>query len=202
MSKDPIVSIIIVSYNTCEMTLEAIRSAQEQTKAVCEFIVVDNASEDGSAEAIGKTFPHIKLLAEKVNHGFAKANNIAAKHATGEFLLLLNPDTVTLDGAIDKLIAFAERRPEAKIWGGRTLYGDMSLNTTNCWNHMTVWSLFCSAFGLSKLFHGSSFFNPEGYGNWDRSTERDVGFVTGCFLMIRREFWNALEGFDLSFKMY
>jgi len=100
-SAAPLVSIIIISYNTRQMTLDCIQSVIDQTTVPYELIVMDNASDDGSAEAIATAFPDIPLMAEETNHGFAKANNLAAVHAKGEYLLLLNPDTIVLDGAID-----------------------------------------------------------------------------------------------------
>ena len=103
----PILSILVISYNTREMTLDCLRSVRSQTTTPYELIVLDNASTDGSAAAIAAEFPEIMLLAEPVNHGFAKANNLAAAQARGEYLLLLNPDTVVLDGALDTLLAFA-----------------------------------------------------------------------------------------------
>ncbi len=198
----PKVSIIVVSYNTREMTLECLRSVQAETRLPYELIVLDNTSTDGSAEAIAEEFPGITLLAESENHGFARANNIAAERAQGEYVLLLNPDTVVLDGAIDRLVAFAEAHPQARIWGGRTLYGDRSLNPTSCWRRMSLWNICCRTFGLTGVFPDSPVFNSEAYGGWDRSTERQVDIVTGCFLLIRREDWQALGGFDLTFFMY
>lgn len=199
---DPTLSIIIVSYNTRDMTLACLRSVFDQTRAHFEVIVIDNASSDGSPEAIAAEFPGITLLAETTNHGFARANNIAAELVRGEYILLLNPDTVVLDGALDKLLAFARRAPEAKIWGGRTLFGDRSLNPTSCWRQMSLWSLFCGAAGLSGVFRRNPVFNSEGYGGWDRMTERDVDIVTGCLLLIRRDDWRTLGGFDRAFFMY
>lgn len=198
----PLISIIVVSYNTREMTLECLKSVYAQTREPFELIVVDNASTDGSAAAIKAEFPSIRLVAETENHGFAKANNIAGTYAQGEFLLLLNPDTIVLDGAIDRLVSFARRVPEAGIWGGRTLNGDRSLNPTNCWHRMTLWSLCCQLLGLSSIFRESALFNSEGYGGWMRDSERDVDIVTGCFLLIKRKFWERLGGFDLSYVMY
>lgn len=198
----PKVSIIVVSYNTREMTLECLRSIFAETKANFEIIVVDNASGDGSAEAIASEFPSIRLMAETDNHGFAKANNIAARHAVGEYVLLLNPDTLVLDGAIDKLLAFAERSPQAGIWGGKTLFGDRTLNPASCWGRMTLWSITSQLLGFTSVFRQSSLFNPEGYGGWPRDTEREVDIVSGCYLLIKRDFWNELGGFDLSYVMY
>lgn len=198
----PRISIIVVSYNTREMTLACLRSVCTQTSQPFELIVVDNASSDGSAAAIAREFPDILLLAEKTNHGFAKANNIAADHAVGEYILLLNPDTVVLECAVDRLLAFAKRNPEARIWGGRTVFGDLSLNPASCWGRMTFWSLTSQTLGLSSIFRRSMLFNPEGYGGWARDNERRVDIVSGCFLMIKRDFWTRLRGFDLSFVMY
>ncbi|MCF1711079.1 glycosyltransferase family 2 protein [Tabrizicola sp. J26] len=198
----PVVSILVISYNTREMTLDCLRSVREQTSVPHELIVLDNASSDGSAAAIAAEFPDVMLLAEQVNHGFAKANNIAATHAKGEYLLLLNPDTVVLDGALDKLLAFARKTPEARIWGGRTVFADGSLNAASCWRRMTLWSVICGTTGLSAVFRNTPFFNPEGYGGWDRSTERQVDIVTGCLFLISRADWDALGGFDPVFFMY
>ena len=94
------------------MTLECLRSVVAETRATdYELLVVDNASSDGSAAAIAAEFPDLELIALEENIGFARANNLAAHQARGERLLLLNPDTVVLDGALDRLVAFAATRP-------------------------------------------------------------------------------------------
>ena len=149
------------------MTLECLRSIVRETRAhAYEIIVVDNRSSDGSADAIASEFPHIQLIRSEENLGFARACNLAATLARGEMLLLLNPDTVVLDQAIDRLLEFAEAEPRAGIWGGRTLFADGSLNPTSCWGKMTLWSLVSMAVGLKVLFPKSEFFNSEGYGQW------------------------------------
>ena len=127
-SQAPDLSILIISYNTREMTLACLRSVAAQTRTPHEIIVLDNASDDGSAAAIAAEFPDVTLLAETRNHGFARANNLAALQAKGAFLLLLNPDTLVLDGALDKPAGLRAPGPEARIWGGRTVFGDGSLN--------------------------------------------------------------------------
>lgn len=198
----PLISIIVVSYNTREMTLACLRSVIAETSADFELIVVDNASDDGSAVSIAKEFPDISLLAETENHGFAAANNMAAQQARGEYLLLLNPDTVVLDKAVDRVVEFARAEPKALIWGGRTLFGDRSLNRTSCWRRMSLWNIFCRTSGLTGVFSGSEFFNSEAYGDWDRGNKRQVDIVTGCFLLIRHADWNALGGFDNDFVIY
>lgn len=204
VSITPAVSILIVSYNTREMTLACLRSVFEQTtRTLFELIVVDNLSSDGSADAIEAEFDgRLVLIRSEENLGFARANNLAAERATGEYLLLLNPDTVVLDGAIDRLVEFAGRRPDAGIWGGRTVFADGTLNPASCWRRQTVWNTTCRALGLSGLLRGSSIFNAEAYGGWARDTERGVDIVTGCFLLIRRGDWQRLGGFDPAFFMY
>lgn len=200
---NPLLTIIVVSYNTRDLTLACLKSLYEQTKNILfEVIVVDNNSIDGSALAIAKEFPQAKLTALNENIGFAAANNLAAIGVTSKYILLLNPDTVALDRAIEKLVFFAEKHPKAGIWGGRTLYGDYSLNPTSCWKKMTPWSLLCRALHLSTLFPKSELFNPEGYGAWQRDTVREVDIVTGCFFLIQRELWEQLGGFDPIFFMY
>ncbi len=197
------VSVIIVNWNTREMTLECLRSLYAQTvTSDFEVLLVDNGSHDGSADAIAAEFPQVRLFAEATNHGFAVANNIAAQHAHGRRLLLLNSDTLVLDNAVDRLLAFADTRPAAGIWGGRTLFGDRSLNITSCWQRQTLWSVVCFAFGLTKLFPGMNFFNPEGLTAWKRDSIREVDIVTGCFLLIDTALWRSLNGFDPVFFMY
>lgn len=201
-SQPPEVSIIIVSYNTRDMTLDCLRTLKAETRLPHEVLVLDNASSDGSVEAIRDAFPEYRVVVSDDNHGFAMGNNLAAKWARGRYLLLLNPDTLVLDGALDTLVAFAKSRPEARVWGGRTLYGDRSLNPTSCWRRMTVWSVFCQCLGLNSLFRNSSVFNFEAYGGWQRDSTRPVDIVTGCFFLIERQFWEQLGGFDPLFTMY
>lgn len=197
------VSILIVSFNTRDMTLAAIASVVAETKDVSyELIVVDNASSDGSAEAIAAVYPRVRLIASSSNLGFARANNLAARNATGEYVLLLNPDTLVLDRAVDRLVAFARARPRAGIWGGRTLFGDGSLNPASCWRRVSLWNLFCRASGLTGLFPASPLFNSEAYGGWARDRVRQVDIVSGCFLLVRRRMWRRLGGFDARFFMY
>jgi GT2 family glycosyltransferase len=198
----PEIVIVIISYNTRDMTLAAIASAKAETRTPHEIVVVDNASTDGSAEAIVAAHPDIRLIREAENHGFGPAHDIALKHSAAPWVLLLNPDTVVLDGAIDRLLAFAKSTPRAEIWGGRTLYGDGTLNPTSCFARMTLWSVFCRVAGLNGVFRRSAVFNSEYFGDWPRDSVREVDIVTGCFLLIRRDFWDRLGGFDPAFTMY
>jgi GT2 family glycosyltransferase len=196
-------SIIVVSYNTKEMTVACLESIFEQTNDLSfEVIVLDNDSKDNSAEEIARNFPQVKLLALKENLGFAGGNNLAAKEAAGEYLLLINPDTIVLEAAIQKLVRFAKENPAAGIWGGRTLFGDKTLNPASCWRKPKLWEIFCRSFMLTSYFPNSSVFNTGSYGGWDRSTARQVDIVSGCFFLLKRELWEKLDGFSPEFFMY
>jgi len=197
------VSIIIVSYNTKKMTIACIESVIEQTRHVnYEIIVFDNNSSDGSAEAIMAKFPDITVFKNAENVGFAQGNNLAIENASGEYILLLNPDTLVLNNAIDNLFSFSKVNSSAGIWGGKTLFLNKSLNPSSCWNQMTAWSLFCRASGLDVIFSDNSFFNSEAIGGWQREGVREVDIVSGCFFLIKKSLWKALGGFDSRFFMY
>jgi len=200
---NPELSILIVSYNTREMTLACLESVYAQTKRTpFEVIVLDNASTDGSADAIADTFPQTTLIRSGTNLGFAGGNNAAATRASGSYFLLLNPDTVVLDAAIDTLMDFARENPKAGIWGGKTLFADGTVNTTYCWQRQTLWSAFCCGTGLQSIARGSRVFDPEAMGAWNREVAPEVDIVSGCFLLTTREWWDRLGGFDPAFFMY
>jgi GT2 family glycosyltransferase len=206
---DPLVSVLIVSYNVREMTVACINSLRDTTSDLdLELLVVDNASEDGSDTAIEAVLARdwrddrARLIRPGSNLGFARANNLAASEARGRYLLLLNPDTVLRQGTVQAVLACAAARPAARIWGGRTVFADGTLNPTSCWGRHTLWSVTCQAIGLNVVFRSSPLFNAEAYGGWKRDTCREVDIVTGCFLLIERSFWEQLGGFDSRFFMY
>ena len=199
----PELSILLVNWNTRQMTLDCLASIVAETKHTdYEIIVLDNGSSDGSAEAIAHQFPQVRLIASAENLGFARATNLQAREARGDKLLLLNTDTVVLDGAIDALMEFSRREPQARIWGGRTLYADRSLNPTSCWGRLTGWSCLAQAIGLSAMSPESRVLNPRAYPGWPRDSEREVDIVTGCLFLIERSFWGELGGFDPRFFMF
>jgi N-acetylglucosaminyl-diphospho-decaprenol L-rhamnosyltransferase len=190
-------TIIIVSYNTRQLTVDCIHSIRSSTADTSyEIIVFDNASNDGSVEALRAIFPDLKLIASSKNIGFASANNMAEIHARGRRLLLLNPDTLILDHAIDELNGFAIANPHCGIWGGRGIHPDGTLDWT-CRRRKTFWSTFCFALGLSLLFN-----HPQEYHSWNHDTVRRVDVIDGCFLLVDRFLWKRLGGFDSSFFMY
>jgi len=195
--------IVLVSYNTAEYTKRAIESVFDETSSTdFKIIMVDNDSKDNSVKLISNSFPDVEIIQTGENLGFAKGVNIGTKASDSEYILLLNPDTVILDGAIDKLMAFSQRTPQAGIWGGVTLNNDLSLNPNNARARLSFKTLLFSALGLSKVFNNSCFFNHDNYGCWDRNSEREVDVITGCFFLTPRKLWEELEGLDETFFMY
>ncbi len=199
----PRLDIILVSYNTAEYTRRAIQSVYAETQQTdFHIIMVDNDSKDNSVALIAEHFPGVEIIQSGANLGFAGGVNMGAKAGRGEYILLLNPDTVILDGAIDKLVDYAKTTPQAGIWGGVTLNNDLSLNPNNARARLSFKTLLFSALGLSKAFNNSCFFNHDNYGCWDRTTEREVDVITGCFFLTPRTLWQELDGLDETFFMY
>jgi len=199
----PELSIILVSYNTAKFIQRALESVLRETRQTrFEIIVVDNASQDDSVKVIREQFPDIKLIDSGQNPGFAGGVRTGVTQAQGKYLLLLNPDTVILDNAIDRLLQFAEQHPGNGIWSGVTLNNDLSLNSQHAWAETTLSTLLFSALGLSKLFSHSCLFNRVNYGCWQRDTVKKVDIVSGCFFLTTRELWDKLDGLDASFFMY
>ena len=120
-------SIIIVSYNTKDLTLQAIKSVLAYTKLDFEVIVADNDSKDGSVEAIQKTFPGVEIIPNKNNLGFARAVNQAVSIAEGEKILLLNPDAWLIEaGGLEAMSEYLDQHPEVGIIGPRLVNPDGS----------------------------------------------------------------------------
>jgi GT2 family glycosyltransferase len=197
------VSVVVVSYNTrdwLETCLNSVRQAAPTLNV--EIIVVDNASADGSADFLEKTFPAVRVIRNSQNAGFAKAVNQGAQVARGEYLLLLNPDGYLKPGAIDALVSFAKHNPQHIICGGRTVTPKGALDPRSCWGAPTLWSLFCNATLLSVIWRGSRLFDPEAMGWFQRDREQTVDIVTGCLLLTRLDDWRRLGGFDERFFVY
>ena len=197
------VSIVIVTYKCREAARDCLASIYETTSGVdFEVIVLDNASEDGTVEMVRSDFPDVRVIASPENLGFAAGCNAAAAEAGGDFVFLLNPDTVLHDGTVAHLVEFARSRPENGVYGGRTLRPDGELDPGSCWAAPSLWSLVCFATLLTTAFRGSRFFDPEAMGGWKRDSVREVDIVTGCLLFVTRSRWEELGGFDLRFFMY
>ncbi|HXV33335.1 MAG TPA: glycosyltransferase family 2 protein [Gaiellaceae bacterium] len=198
----PDVSILIVTYRCRDAARACLASLRDTVSLPHEIVVLDNASGDGTVEMVREEFPGVRLIASEENLGFALGCNRAAEEARGEYLLLLNPDTVVHEGAVGNLLAFARAHPEHGLYGGRTLDPDGSVNPGSCWGAPTLWSLFCFATLLTSAFKRTRLFDPESLGGWKRDTVREVDIVTGCLLLAPRSLWRELGGFDTRFFMY
>jgi N-acetylglucosaminyl-diphospho-decaprenol L-rhamnosyltransferase len=199
----PDVSILLVTFRCRDEAAACLRSVYATPSGVeLEVVVLDNASGDGTVELVASEFPQARLIASQENLGFAKGVNRAAEEATGEFVLLLNPDMEVHPGAIESIVAFARAHPEHGLYGGRTLDPDGTVNPGSCWGAPTLWSLFCFAGLLSTAFKHSRIFDPEALGGWKRDSVREVDIVTGCLLLAPRVLWQELGGFDTRFFMY
>ncbi len=197
------VAIVIVSYNSADFIgacLDSVISARKSVRQ--QIIVVDNDSKDRTVEFIRGNFPEVELIVPGKNLGFAAGVNLGARHADAEFILLLNPDTVILDHAVDTMVEFARTNPGYKLYGGRTLRPDGGLEPSSCWGNPTLWSMAMFGFGLTTLAPKNRWLDPESLGDWQRDSVREVGVITGCFLMTPKSVWNELGGMDERYFMY
>lgn len=196
------VAVVYVNFNTRDETIESIRSVLETTRRPLEVVVVDNGSEDGSATAIRERFPQATVIEAGDNLGFAAGVNLGVGRSESPWVLLLNPDTIVLDGAVDAIVSFAESHPAHGLYGGRTLRPDGTTDPSSCWGRMSLWSLTSFALGLTTLFKRSRIFDPESLGRWERDSVREVPVITGCLLLTSRRAWEALGGMDERFFLY
>lgn len=196
------VSIIIVNWNTKELLRDCLDSVYRQTSDIhFETIVIDNASTDSSIEMVKRDFPQVVLIENSQNKGFAAGNNQGMAIARGRYVLLLNSDTVILDGAIQKTLSFADRKPVAAVIGCRVLNPDRTLQLT-CFMFPGLLNLILSSTYLYKVFPKSRFFGRERMSWWDRSEVREVEVVTGCFMLVRREAMEQVGLMDEGYFMY
>ena len=190
------VSILMVSYNTRDLTLASLRALPSACPgSTFEIVVVDNNSSDDSADAISHDFPCVNLVRGDTNLGFARAVNLAASQATGRYLLLLNPDTLPDGPFVTELVEFADKHPECGLYGGRTVRED-GRDYLAGYRFPTIPLYLWFATGMSILY------NLEELPRLDRSQPTAVPALSGCLLMIERELWRSLEGFDPDFFMY
>ncbi len=197
------VAVVIVTYNSEDHIAACLESVFAQRRSVRQqVIVVDNASRDGTVALIKEQFPEVELLLPGKNLGFAAGVNYGAKHSQADYVLLLNPDTIVRDHAVDVVIEFARKHPEYAIYGGRTLKPDGSLEPSSCWGQPGLWSMTLFAFGLTTIAPRNRWLDPESLGNWQRDSVREVGVITGCFLLAEKSAWEKLGGMDERYFMY
>ncbi len=196
------VTVVIVSFNTCNLTLECLRSVFEQTKGVSfEVIVVDNASGDGTSGSIREEFPAVFLIENDQNRGFAAANNQGMKLARGRYILLLNPDTLILDGAIEKMVRYVDGHPDVGCAGCQVLEDGEKIQMT-CFRFPSPLNIFLSVACLDRLFRKYHFFGRYWMTDWDRRNEREVDVVSGMFMLVRRETVSQVGLMDEEYFIY
>jgi len=203
MKKNPELSIIIPQYNTKNLLLDCLKSIFEKSKDLdFEVIVVDNGSSDGSVKAVKVEFPFVKLITNKKNLGYAKANNQGVKKARGEYVLFLNSDTVLLDNAFKKSLSFLQDNRKYSVLGCKLLNKDKTLQPS-CGFLPHLWQVFLMMFFLDDLPILGRFINsyqknnPSFYKNIHQ-----VGWATGAFLLVKRKVLDKAGLFDEEFFMY
>jgi N-acetylglucosaminyl-diphospho-decaprenol L-rhamnosyltransferase len=163
-----------------------------------EVIVTDNGSTDGSLDHIRQHFPQVRIVANGQNVGYGPGNNAGFKVAAGEYVFILNPDTILRPHALSRLIEFADKHPEAGAFGCRTLNSDGSLQGT-AQPRPTVFGRLLGALYLRGLGRFSAKLCADTYPGWDGRTEREIGYQAGCTLLVRGELLRKLGGFDERF---
>jgi GT2 family glycosyltransferase len=202
MAVAPDVSVLIVSWNTRDMLRDCLRSILNQTgQASLEVIVVDNASGDGSAAMVKTEFPQVILIENSRNRGFAAANNQGISIAIGRYILLLNSDTIILNNAITKTLAFADSHPEAAVVGCRVLNPNLTLQRT-CFMFPSLLNMLLSTTYMYKLFPRNRFFGRERMTWWNRDDVKDVDVVTGCYMLAHHKAIDEIGMMDERFFMY
>ena len=158
---NPKVSIVIVNWNTCDVLKNCIESIYTETKQrTIEVIVVDNASKDDSCEMIRRLFGQVKLIENQENVGFAAATNQGLEISCGEYVLMLNSDTVILNRAIEKTVDFADIHRDAGVVGCRLLYQDGTFQNS-CFRFPNLLGLFLTGAYISQLFRKNYVLNRD-----------------------------------------
>jgi GT2 family glycosyltransferase len=197
------ISIIIVNYNVeyfLEQCLNSVKKALQNVTG--EVFVVDNNSIDNSVEMVRAKFPEYTLIANKDNLGFSKANNQAIEISKGEYVLLLNPDTVVEEDTFEKVIRFMDEHPEAGGLGVRMLDGKGKFLPESKRGLPTPLVAFYKIFGLSKLFPKSKRFGQYHLGHLSEFETNEIEILSGAFMLMRNETLQKVGHLDEAFFMY
>jgi len=196
------VSIIIVNWNTRELLRNCLKSIYENTcEADYEIIVVDNASDDGSADMVRSSFSDVRLITNTANRGLAAANNQGIRISEGRYVLLLNSDTVICDGSIDKMVRYADARPRAAVFGCQVWENEDTIQPTS-FRHPSLLNVILRMLGLARMFKYNRFFGREMMLWWRRDTARQVDVISGMFMLVRREAIEQVGLMDESYFLY
>jgi len=196
-------SIIIVSYNVREFLEQALVSIKKAVENIsCEIFVVDNASSDGSPDIIAKKFPDVKLIQNSENLGFAKANNQAMRLSQGQYVCVINPDTIVQENTFLQVIKFLEKNAQVGAVGCKILNPDGTLQLACRRSYPTPWVAFTKIVGLARLFPTSKIFGRYNLTFLDPEQTVEVEAISGSFMVVRRETIDQVGMFDESFFMY
>ena len=196
-------SVVIVNYNVKYFLEQCLHSVEAAIKGIdAEVFVVDNNSVDGSVEMVREKFPDVKLIANTVNTGFSVANNQAIKVASGEYILLLNPDTVVELDTFSKSVEFMDAHPDAGGLGIKMVDGSGRFLPESKRGLPTPAVAFYKIFGLSALFPKSRIFGQYHLGYLDNEKTHVVDVLAGAYMMLRRETLEKTGLLDETFFMY
>jgi GT2 family glycosyltransferase/lipopolysaccharide/colanic/teichoic acid biosynthesis glycosyltransferase len=196
-------SIVIVNYNVkyfLEQCLNSVRKATEGIQA--EVFVVDNNSVDSSCTMVKEKFPEVKLIENKENLGFSRANNQAIRLAKGNYVLLLNPDTVVEDDTFSKVLVFMEKTPDSGGLGVKMIDGKGNFLPESKRGLPTPAVAFYKIFGLSKFFPKSKIFGRYHLGYLDNEQVHEVDVLSGAFMLLRKSALDMIGLLDEEFFMY
>jgi len=195
-------SIVILCWNDKRLIENCLRSIYATTRTShFEVIVSDNGSTDGSLDLIRENYRDVRLIENGRNLRFAKANNAGIRASRGEYILILNPDTLIHAGTLDQILTFADRHPHAAAFGCRVLNSDGShqVSARPFSSIRGDWIAGLCLRSLARLTHWAV---SDTYVGWDGTTERPVDWITGCFMLIRAEVLKSIAGFDEQFFYY
>ena len=187
-------SVVIVSYNVrrfVEQCLDSVHKASEGIET--EVFVVDNASQDDTVEPIGKEYPWVRLIANDDNLGFARANNIAIRQSVGEYVLLLNPDTIVAEQTLRQAVDFMDAHPKAGGVGVRMHNADGTLAPESRRAIPTPWVSCLKMLGFTRRYYMSHL-------SWDEPGRIEV--ISGAFCLLRRKALDQIGLLDEDFFMY
>lgn len=197
------VSVVIVNYNVCDLLLNAVASVYVALEGIDgEIIVVDNASTDGAIETLNRIYPDVITIPLERNLGFGAANNIGIERAAGEFVLILNPDTVVQEDTIRTMLEFMRATPDAVFAGCKIILPNGGYDPVSKRGFPSPWSSFCKVFGLSKLFPKSRLFGGYNLTYIEPDETAQVDALSGCFMFCRAGTLAELRGFDTDYFMY
>jgi GT2 family glycosyltransferase len=190
-------SIVLVSWNTRALLVDCLNSLKGALNGQMEVLVVDNASDDDTVAVLKTDFPWVKLIENGKNVGFASGNNQAIRQSIGDYVLLLNPDTVVLPGALDVLLKFMTENPGVGAVGSRVLNPDGTLQTS-CYPAPTLPRELWRLFHLDALWP----FGVYRMTDWPIDKNRQVDVLLGACILLRREVLDQIGLLDEKYFMY